>query len=193
MYEYIQGQLVELNPAYAVIDTGNIAYFINISLNTYSSLEGQEGAKLYLHQVVREDAQLLFGFAEKQERELFRQLITVSGIGANTARMMLSSLQPLELKTAILEANVNVLKSVKGIGLKTAQRVIIDLKDKIAKGDSSESLVISESGLKKEEALSALVMLGFNKNAVKKTLNTVLKENSNLSVEELIKIALKKL
>ncbi len=149
MYEYIQGQLIELNPAYAIIDTGNIAYFINISLNTYSSLEGKEGAKLYLHHVVREDAQLFFGFMEKQERELFRQLITVSGIGSNTARMMLSSLQPIELKTAILEANVNVLKSVKGIGLKTAQRVIIDLKDKIAKGDSSGVHDIPESGLKK--------------------------------------------
>ena len=193
MYEYIQGQLVELNPAYAIIDTGNIAYFISISLNTYSSLEGKEGAKLYLHHVVREDAQLLFGFYEKQERELFRQLITVSGIGSNTARMMLSSLQPNELKSAILEGDVNVLKSVKGIGLKTAQRVIIDLKDKIVKGDSTDSLNIPQSSLKKEEALSALVMLGFNKAAVDKTLIKVLKENTNLSVEELIKIALKKL
>jgi len=193
MYEYIQGQLIELNPAYAVIDTGNIAYFINISLNTYSGLEGKEGAKLYLHHVVREDAQLLFGFKEKQERELFRQLITVSGIGANTARMMLSSLLPIELKKAILESDVNILKSVKGIGLKTAQRVIIDLKDKIAKGDSSDSIGIPQSSMKKEEALSALVMLGFNKNAVDKTLNKVLKENSDLSVEELIKIALKRL
>jgi len=193
MYEYIQGQLVELNPAYAVIDTGNIAYFINISLNTYSSLEGEEGAKLYLHHVVREDAQQFFGFKEKQERELFRQLISVSGIGSNTARMMLSSLQPIELKTAILEANVNVLKSVKGIGLKTAQRVIIDLKDKIAKGDTVDSIGIPAGSIKKEEALSALVMLGFNKAAVDKTLSKVLQENSNLSVEELIKIALKKL
>ena len=193
MYEYIQGQLVELNPAFAVIDTGNIAYFISISLNTYSDLEGKEGAKLYLHHVVREDAQQFFGFSKKQERELFRQLITVSGIGSNTARMMLSSLQPIELKTAILEGDVNVLKSVKGIGLKTAQRVIIDLKDKIAKGDSSDSFSIPQSSLKKEEALSALVMLGFNKAAVDKTLDKVLKENSNLSVEELIKIALKKL
>ena len=141
--------------------------------------------------MVREDAQLLFGFTEKQERELFRQLITVSGIGSNTARMMLSSLQPIELKTAILEGNVNVLKSVKGIGLKTAQRVIIDLKDKIGKSDTSGSLGIPESSAKKEEALSALVMLGFNKSAVDKTLNKVLKDNSNLSVEELIKIALK--
>ncbi|OQY03250.1 MAG: Holliday junction branch migration protein RuvA [Bacteroidetes bacterium 4572_117] len=193
MYEYIQGQLVELNPTYAVIDTGNIAYFINISLNTYSGLEGKEGVKLYLHQVVREDAQLLFGFAEKQERELFRLLITVSGIGSNTARMMLSSLQPIELETAILESNVNVLKSVKGIGLKTAQRVIIDLKDKIGKTDTSEVLNIPESGIKKEEALSALVMLGFNKTAVDKTLSKVIKENPDFSVEELIKIALKRL
>ena len=193
MYEYIQGQLVELSPAYAVIDTGSIAYFINISLNTYSALEGKEGAKLYLHHVVREDAQLLFGFSEKQERELFRQLITVSGIGSNTARMMLSSLQPIELKTAILEGDVNVLKSVKGIGLKTAQRVIIDLKDKIGKSDGSGLSGIPAGSMKKEEALSALVMLGFNKNAVDKTLNKIFKENPNLSVEELIKIALKRL
>jgi len=193
MYEYIQGQLVELTPTYAVLDTGNIAYFINISLNTYSGLEGKEGAKLYLHHVVREDAQLFYGFAEKEERELFRQLITVSGIGSNTARMMLSSLQPIELKTAILEGDVNVLKSVKGIGLKTAQRVIIDLKDKIGKSDGSELSGIPASSMKKEEALSALVMLGFNKNAVDKTLNKIIKENSNLSVEEFIKIALKRL
>lgn len=193
MYEYIQGQLVELTPAFAVIDTGNIAYFINISINTYSSLEGKEGAKLYLHHVVREDAQLLFGFSEKEERELFRQLITVSGIGSNTARMMLSSLQPIELKTAILEGDVNVLKSVKGIGLKTAQRVIIDLKDKIVKSDNTRVSGIPAGSMKKEEALSALVMLGFNKNAVDKTLNKIFKENANLNVEELIKIALKKL
>jgi Holliday junction DNA helicase RuvA len=193
MYEYIQGQLVELTPTYAVLDTGNIAYFINISLNTYSGLEGKEGAKLYLHHVVREDAQLLYGFAKKEERELFRQLITVSGIGSNTARMMLSSLQPIELKTAILEGDVNVLKSVKGIGLKTAQRVIIDLKDKIGKSDSSDISGIPASSMKKEEALSALVMLGFNKNAVDKALNKIIKENANLSVEELIKIALKRL
>jgi len=193
MYEYIQGQLTELTPTYAVIDTGNIAYFINISLNTYSFLEGKEGAKLYLHHVVREDAQLLYGFAEKKERELFRLLITVSGIGANTARMMLSSLQPAELQAAILEGNVNILKSVKGIGLKTAQRVIIDLKDKIGKEQDGTIPGFSEKGSIKEEAASALVMLGFNKNAVEKALASILKENSKLTVEELIKIALKKL
>ena len=193
MYEYIQGELVELNPAYAIIDTGNIAYLINISLNTYSFLEGKEGAKLYLHHVVREDAQLLYGFADKQERALFRLLITVSGIGSNTARMMLSSLQPTELQTAIIEGNVNTLKSVKGIGLKTAQRVIIDLKDKIGKEQNSEIPGISDKSNTKTEAASALVMLGFNKNAVEKTLSTILKENSDLTVEELIKIALKKL
>ncbi len=193
MYEYIQGQITELNPTYAVIDTGNIAYFINISLNTYSFLEGKEGTKLYLHHVVREDVQLLYGFADKKERALFRLLIGVSGIGANTARMMLSSLQAIEIQTAILEGNVNVLKSVKGIGLKTAQRVIIDLKDKIGKETDSTIPGFSESGSKKEEAASALVMLGFNKNAVEKALNAIIKENSNLSVEELIKMALKKL
>lgn len=192
MYEYIQGQIAELTPTYAIIDTGNIAYFINISLNTYSFLENKEGAKLYLHHVVREDTQLLYGFMDKKEREIFRLLISVSGIGANTARMMLSSLQPEELQNAILEGNVNILKSVKGIGLKTAQRVIIDLKDKIGKTDDSIP-GLSPNENKKEEAASALVMLGFNKLAVEKTLKAILKENSNLTVEELIKFALKKL
>ena len=193
MYEYIQGQITEINPAYAIIDTGNIAYFINISLNTYSFLESKKEAKLFLHHVVREDAQLLYGFKDKQERELFRLLISVSGIGANTARMMLSSLQPVELQNAILEGNVNALKSVKGIGLKTAQRVIIDLKDKIGKHADSTIPGLQETTGKKEEAASALVMLGFNKNAVDKALKAILKEKADLSVEELIKTALKKL
>lgn len=193
MFEYIKARLVELNPAYAVMDAGGLAYLINISLNTYSQLKEGTEPKIYLHQIVREDAQLLFGFADKAERELFRLLISVSGIGANTARMMLSSLSTADLKNAILTENLNVLKGIKGIGLKTAQRVIIDLKDKIEKSSDVEDIFSSGSNTKREEALSALVMLGFNKPAVEKTIDKILSEMPDISVEELIKFALKKL
>lgn len=193
MFEYIKAKLVELNPAFAVMDTGSIAYFINISVNTYSQLKEGTEVKIYLHHVVREDAQLLFGFADKIERELFRLLITVSGIGSNTARMMLSSLSTNDLKNAILTENVNILKGVKGIGLKTAQRVIIDLKDKIGKTGDAEDIFTSTNNTKREEALSALVMLGFNKPAIEKTLDKILSEKDDVSVEELIKFALKRL
>ena len=146
MYEFIEGKVIELTPAYAIVQTGGLGYFVNISLNTYSQVfdyqkKGDlEKLKLFLHFVVREDAHLLFGFFSVKEREIFRHLISVSGIGANTARMMLSSLNPLEIQKAIAEGNVNVLKGVKGIGLKTAQRVIIDLKDKIGLDATSASL-----------------------------------------------------
>lgn len=193
MFEYIKAKLVELNPTFAVMDTGSIAYFINISVNTYSQLKEGTEVKIYLHHVVREDAQLLFGFADKIERELFRLLITVSGIGSNTARMMLSSLSTNDLKNAILTENVNILKGVKGIGLKTAQRVIIDLKDKIGKTGDAEDIFTSTNNTKREEALSALVMLGFNKPAIEKTLDKILSEKDDVSVEELIKFALKRL
>jgi len=193
MFEYVKGRLVELNPAYAIIDTGGIAYFVNISLNTYSQLKEGTEPQIYLHQIVREDAQLLFGFADKVERELFRLLISVSGIGANTARMMLSSLSTADLKNAILTENLNVLKGIKGIGLKTAQRVIIDLKDKIEKTGDAEDIFSGVSNTKRDEALSALVMLGFNKPAVEKILDKILSEMDGISVEELIKFALKRL
>ena len=193
MFEYIKAQLVELNPAYAIMDNNGLAYFINISVNTYSQLKEGENTTLFLQQIVREDAHLLFGFADKSEREIFRLLITVSGIGANTARMMLSSLSTVDIKTAIESANVNVLKSVKGIGLKTAQRVIIDLKDKIGKAEIDEDIFAPLSNTKREEALSALVMLGFNKPAIEKTLDKITSEKGELSVEELIKLALKRL
>jgi len=193
MFEYIKAKLVELNPTYAVMDTGGVAYFINISLNTYSLLKEGDEQKLFIHQVVREDAHILYGFAEKAERELFRLLITVSGIGSNTARMMLSSSSIKELKNAILTGNVNILKSIKGIGLKTAQRVIIDLKDKIVKSGSDTDIFIDQSNTKREEALSALVMLGFNKLAVEKNLDKMIHEEGELSVEEMIKLALKRL
>lgn len=191
MYEFIEGNLIELNPAFAVIQTGGIAYFINISLSTYAQLEEQKAARLYLHQVVREDAILLYGFSEKKEREVFRLLISVSGIGANTARMILSSLSTSEIQNAIASENINLIKSVKGIGLKTAQRVIIDLKDKLGKDFKFGEKVQAHNNTIKEESLSAMVMLGFAKNVAEKALDKILSENNNLTVEELIKKALK--
>lgn len=193
MYEYIKGDLVELTPTYLVIETGGIAYFVNISLNTHSQFKENEKAIVYLHQIVRDDAHILYGFADKTEREIFRLLITVSGIGANTGRMILSSLTAEELKSAIETGNVNALKSVKGIGLKTAQRVIIDLKDKIGKTYAGAEIVSSQDNRNRNEALSALVMLGFNKSAIEKALDKIIEKNNNQSVEDLIKLALKKL
>lgn len=192
MYEYIQGKITGLTPANAVIEAGSIGYFINISLNTYSLINGKEHAKLFLHQVVREDAHLLYGFAELGERELFRLLISVNGIGSNTALMMLSSLNPEEIRQAILQENVVLLKSIKGIGAKTAQRVIIDLKDKIGKSAASDQILISSAdNTIRDEALSALVMLGFAKKNIEKELDKLLKANPDLTVEETIKKALK--
>lgn len=192
MYEYIHGRIAGLTPTNAVIEAGSIGYFIHVSLNTYSLINGKEQAKLFLHQVVREDAHTLYGFAEQEERELFRLLISVNGIGSNTALMMLSSLNPTEIQNAILEENVNLLKSIKGIGAKTAQRVIIDLKDKIGKGPASDQILIPSSGNTiRNEALSALVMLGFAKKSVEKELDKILKANPELTVEEMIKTALK--
>lgn len=191
MYEYIQGKISELTPASVVIDNQGVGYFINISLNTYSALSGKEQAVVFVHHVVREDAQLLFGFYNKSEREIFRQLISVSGIGANTARMMLSSMSPAEIKEAILTANVKLLNSIKGIGAKTAQRIIIDLKDKVGKSEISDDFLLSQSNTNREEALSALVMLGFTKNTVDKVLDKILKDNPKAEVEALVKLALK--
>lgn len=192
MFEYIQGKIAGLTPANAVIEAGAVGYFIHISLNTYSAINGKEQAKLYLHQVVREDAHLLYGFASSSERELFRLLISVNGIGSSTALMMLSSLTPDEIRKAILEENVNLLKSIKGIGAKTAQRVIIDLKDKIGKTPASDQILISPvNNTIRDEALSALVMLGFARKNVEKELDNILKANPALTVEQMIKMALK--
>jgi len=197
MYEFIEGKVVELTPAYVVIQTGGLGYFINISINTYSQVfeykktNNHDNLKLFLHFVVREDAHLLFGFFSAKEREIFRQLITVSGIGANTARMMLSSLNPIEIQKAIAEGNVNVLKGVKGIGLKTAQRVIVDLKDKIGLEATSDEKFLFANNRTKEEALSALVTLGFAKSAVDKLLDKLLATKPEMTVEELIKQTLK--
>jgi Holliday junction DNA helicase RuvA len=197
MYEYITGKLAELNPAYAVIEAGGIGYFINISLQTYSALEGQAEAMLYLHHAVREDAQTLYGFATRAERELFRLLIGVSGVGGNTARMIQSTYSPSELRNIIATGNAVLLKNVKGLGLKTAQKIIVDLSGRMLelKGNDVAMTAIA-SGARNEtfdEALSALVMLGFQKTASEKVLTKIFKESPTTSVEEAIKFALKHL
>ncbi len=192
MYEYITGRIVELTPANLVIDNKGTGYFVNISLNTYTTLSGRDEAKIFIHQVVREDAHLFFGFADTEERELFRLLITVSGIGANTARMMLSSLSPAEIEKAILEGNADTLKSVKGIGLRSAQRVIVDLKNKLGK-TAGEGIVSPAGTSVRDEALSALVALGFQKASVEKAISRLLSENDGHTVESLVKNALRRL
>jgi len=193
MFEYIKGDLFDLTPTTVVVENKGMGYFLNISLNTYSQLSGHSSAQVYLHQVVREDAHLLFGFKELNEREVFRLLISVSGVGANTARMMLSSLTSEEVKQAIFSNNSKTLQDVKGIGAKTAQRIIIELKDKIGKESEMGEIVLPQSNTIREEALSALVMLGFAKNSIAKVLDKTLKTNSPEGVEELIKLALKQL
>ncbi|GET32966.1 Holliday junction ATP-dependent DNA helicase RuvA [Prolixibacter bellariivorans] len=193
MYEYIKGNITELTPASVIVEAGGIGYFISISLTTYTRLNGRENVTVFLQQIVREDAHLLYGFSDRDERELFRLLISVNGIGANTAVMMLSSYQPEQLREAIATENVNVLKSIKGIGAKTAQRVIIDLKDKIGKSSESVQVFDKADNTTREEALSALVMLGFNKRAIEKALDRIFSDNPGVSVEETIKIALKNL
>ncbi len=191
MYDYIQGKIIENTPAYAVIESNNIGFFINISIGTYSLLNEKKEAKLYIHQVIREDAHLLFGFFEKTEREMFLQLISVSGVGANTARVILSSLSVEEVKKAITAGEVNILKSVKGIGAKSAQRIIVDLRDKVTKIDTTDDIFADKDNTIKIEALSALVMLGFVKKQIEKVLDKVLLEEQNITVEELVKKSLK--
>ena len=191
MFEYIKGSVANLSPAAVVIEAGDIGYFVHISLTTYSQLHGIEKTKLFLHQVIREDAHILYGFFNLAERELFRMLISVNGIGANTAIMMLSSHKPEELQNAILNENVGLLKNIKGIGIKTAQRVIIDLKDKIGKIPAGDLLFRSGENPVRSEAVAALEMLGFNKKAVEKLVDQVLIEQPAIAVENLIKLALK--
>ena len=191
MYEYIKGVLVETTPAYAVVDCGGVGYYVHISVNTYSNIATKNDVLLYVHQIVREDALLLYGFFTQEERSLFRALISVSGIGANTANVMLSSMSVDEITNAILTDNVNAIKSVKGIGVKTAQRVIIELKDKIGKEAAVlENLTMPVAPVK-EEAQAALVALGFAKTVVSKTLDKILAGKHGVTVEELIKLALK--
>ena len=194
MIEYIKGKVVEKNPAYVVIETtGGLAYFIHISLATFSSIQNMVEVKILTHYVIREDAQLLFGFYEEEERNLFRLLISVNGIGVNTARLMLSSLSVNELINGIATENIILIQSIKGIGAKTAQRVVIELKDKIGKTTipNTENFAFNYNN-NKAEALSALVSLGFVKNSADTVLEKIIKsEGINLSVEDLIKKALK--
>ncbi len=193
MYEYLKGEIIELNPTYLVLENSGIGYFIHISVNTYSKLAEQKTCLVYIHQAIREDAHVFFGFADKKEREIFLQLISVSGIGANTARMMLSSLSPEEVKSAILQNNIALLKSIKGIGLKTAERIIVDLRDKVGKITDESEIVVTINNTIKDEALSALVMLGFPKAKIEKLLSDILKDHKSLSVEELVKESLKRI
>jgi Holliday junction DNA helicase RuvA len=193
MLEFIRGEIKEITPAYAVIENSGIGYFVNISINTYSQISEKKEVSVLLHEIIREDAHLLYGFAEKNERELFRQLLSVSGVGANTACMMLSSLNPAELTNAIINGEVNKLKSIKGIGAKSAQRIIVDLKDKLGKEGISEEIISSGDNTIKDEAFSALVTLGFNKKKVENVLDKILGRENDLKVEDLIKKALQEL
>ncbi len=193
MIDYIKGTITQINPAFLIIETGDIGYFIHISLNTFSKLDTKTEYKVLVHEVIREDSHQLFGFADKEERDIFRSLLSVSGIGAGTARMMLSSLTPAEIERAIIGADVNILKSVKGIGLKSAQRIIVDLKDKLGKQAGTGEIFAISDNTNRDEALSALVMLGFAKSAVMKVLDKIIREEKNLTVEEIIRKALKNL
>lgn len=193
MYEYIKGFLAEATPAYAVVECGGIGYYVNISVNTYSQISQSREVMLFLHLIVREDAHLLYGFASKEERTLFRQLISVSGVGANTAGVMLSSMSVNEIVGAILTENVDAIKSVKGIGLKTAQRVIIELKDKVGGVENAGEINFGGTTTLKGEALAALVMLGFAKALASKVLDKVVASGGVTTVEQLIKLALKQL
>ena len=197
MYEYINGTLAEVAPAYAVVEAHGVGYFINISLNTYSAIEKAEQVKLFLHHIVREDAEMLYGFASKEERDLFRLLISVSGVGGNTARMIQSTYSPSELRNIIATGNAVLLKNVKGLGLKTAQKIIVDLSGKMvdlpSHDASANALLASQHSEAYEEALTALIMLGFAKNASEKVVKAILNESPTISVEEAVRQALRRL
>lgn len=195
MIEYIKGMLEELTPTQAVVDCNGVGYALNISLNTFSTIQGKSPVKLYAYEVIREDAYTLYGFANKSERDLFLLLISVSGIGGNTARMILSALSPDELSNVIVNENVNMLKQVKGIGLKTAQRVIVDLKDKVkltGNAGSAQDGHINNTEIQ-DEAVAALTMLGFASAASQRVVIKILKDKPDIAVEEVIKLALKQL
>lgn len=198
MIEYLRGDIVELTPARMIMECGGVGYELNISLNTYSAFNGKPAGKIYVYEVIREDAHLLFGFAEKAERELFLLLTSVSGVGPNTARMILSSLPPRELIQVIASKNEAALTAVKGIGLKTAQRILVDLKNKVKPLEGVGNALapaggIPDGGVVAEEAVSALVMLGFQKAASQKAVAAILKSSPLLAVEQVIKTALRML
>ena len=203
MIDYIKGELAELTPAQAVVEAYGVGYALNISLNTYEAIQGKENVKLFVHEALvtggRDDSYTFYGFASKQERNLYRLLITVSGVGANTARMILSSASPSELCNAISTSNERVLKSVKGIGLKTAQRIIVDLKDKIlslgiaqevAAGTATDSTIPVDV---RDEAVAALTMLGFSPAPTAKVVTAILTDDATLPVEQVVKLALKQI
>lgn len=195
MIEYIKGRIEELTPTNVILETYGIGYHILISLQTYEGLNGKSEATVYIHHYIREDEELYYGFATRDERELFRLLIGVSGIGASTARMMLSSLTSDEIRNAIIAEDINKIKSIKGIGMKSAQRLILELKDKVVKGAGSDSpaLFSTVSNGAADEATTALFMLGFTKANVNKAVAAVLKEKPTATLEEIIKLALKRL
>ncbi len=195
MIDYIKGDIAEITPAQAILEANGIGYALNISLNTYTAIQGKSCTKLYVYEAIREDAYVLYGFADKKERELFLLLISVSGIGGNTARMILSALSPNELCDVISSGNDKLLKTVKGIGLKTAQRIIVDLKDKIALTGITPTgnLFSPEASELQEEAVAALTMLGFPAAASLKVVQAILKEEPTAAVEKVIKLALKRL
>ena len=200
MIEYIKGELTEVTPAYAVVEAHGVGYGMNISLNTYSGIQNKKDVKLYVFESIREDAHVLFGFANRQEREMFLLLITVSGVGANTARMILSAMSPAELCNVIATGNEKLLKTVKGIGLRTAQRIIVDLKDKIATADfggaMSTGTAAPAMAVNKEvhdEAIGALTMLGFAPAPSAKVVSAILSENPQMPVEQVVKLALKQI
>lgn len=193
MITHIRGKLVEKNPTYVVVEANGIGYWLNISLNTFSELPDEEAVFLYTFLSVREDAHTLFGFISKIEREIFKLLISVSGVGPSIARTMISSMTTDEIQHAIASDDIALIQSVKGIGLKTAQRVLIDLKDKISKTYGIDEVSMSESNTNKNEALTALEVLGFNKKQSEKVIDKILKEDKTLSVEAIIKTALKNL
>ncbi|MBR3677912.1 MAG: Holliday junction branch migration protein RuvA [Alistipes sp.] len=197
MFEYIKGELVEVAPTYAVVEASGVGYFLNISLTTYSEIEKQSATKLFAHHIVREDVEMLYGFATREERDLFRLLISVSGVGGNTARMILSTYSTAELRNIIATGNAVLLKNVKGLGLKTAQKIIVDLSGKmidLPKYDAAAAaLTVAQTPEAYDEALSALVMLGFAKAASEKVLRKLFADNASLSVEEAVRGALKQL
>jgi holliday junction DNA helicase RuvA len=194
MIDYIHGELTELNPTYAVIETAGIGYYINIALPTFTALSGSTRAKLFVYEAIREDAHSLYGFIHPSERQLFLMLISVSGIGANTARMIMSSYGVAEIQQMIATSNAAALSAVKGIGPKTAQRIIVDLRDKVLKlnlSDSSSSQVFAVTGETRDEAIQALVMLGFAAGVSQKVVDQVLKQDPGMPVAQLIRTALK--
>ena len=189
MIEYLSGNLLDLAPTFAIIDINGIGYYVNISLNSYERIKDKKKVKLYTHLIIREDNFSLFGFIDKEEREIFRYLISVSGVGATTARLMLSSLTTEQIRTAIATDDVQLIKSVKGIGIKTAQRIIVDLKDKIDNTVKEPYIIGSQSA--KNEAIEALIVLGFNRKAVEKIVNKIISANAKANVEYIIKEAFK--